>query len=93
MIHDSGGKLAFSVNNKLNSLIKLHKDPLPKMNHTNVIYKILCKDCDASYVGQTGRRLTTRLKEHKSIVNYSSESHTVISSHGLWVTILIGKTQ
>jgi len=51
--------------------------PLPS------VYKIFCRDCDASYVGQTGRRLTTRLKEHKSMVNYSSESYTVVSSHRL----------
>lgn len=53
------------------------------MNHTNIIYKILYKDWDASYVEQTGRRLTIKLKEHKSIVNYSSDSHTVILSHRL----------
>jgi len=81
MIQDNGGKLAFTVNNKLNGLIKLHKDPLPKMSHANVIYKISCRDCDASYVGQTGRRLATRLKEHRSMINYSSDSHTVVSSH------------
>jgi len=44
-IQDNGNKLVFSVNNKLNSLIKLHEDPLLKLNHSNIIYKI---DCDAS---------------------------------------------
>jgi len=73
IIHDSSDKLAFSLNNKLNGLIKLYKDSSPRMNHSNVIYKILCKDCNASYVGQTGRRLAIRLKEYKSNVNYSSD--------------------
>jgi len=41
------------------------KDKLPQWSHTNVVYKIECKDCDASYVGQTSRMLKTRIKEHK----------------------------
>jgi len=47
--------LAFVVSNKLNRFIKAHKDPLPKLNHSNVVYEINCKDCTASYVGQTSR--------------------------------------
>ena len=30
----------------------------------NVIYKILCADCDWCYVGETGRCFETRKKEH-----------------------------
>ena len=34
------------------------------MNKSNVVYKINCNDCKASYVGQTGRRVSVRIKEH-----------------------------
>jgi len=38
------------------------------MSYTKLIrinkFKINCKDCETSYVGQTKRRLTTRIKEH-----------------------------
>lgn len=31
----------------------------------NTVYCILCDNCDATYVGQTGRKLKTRINEHK----------------------------
>ena len=55
--------------NKLNNIIKLVKDKTKTCDNVNVVYKINCKDCNASYVGQTGRRLNVRIKEHtKNII-------------------------
>ena len=34
------------------------------MLRSKVVYKIVCPGCNASYVGQTSRHLTTRLNEH-----------------------------
>jgi len=50
-------KLAYHSLNKLNKFIKVQKDPLSNLQKKNVVYKICCNDCDASYVGQTGRLL------------------------------------
>ena len=47
----------------------------------NVVYKIDCKDCDASYVGQTGRCLKTRINEHKNHINRNTTQHSVITQH------------
>jgi len=43
-------KLSFYDVNKLNKFIE-HKDPLPALSQSNVVYKINCLHCDASYHG------------------------------------------
>ncbi|BHF80882.1 hypothetical protein SprV_0702401000 [Sparganum proliferum] len=42
------------------------KDPLPPAEISAVIYKINCNEDDCNYVVETGRKLQTRLQEHKS---------------------------
>ncbi|BHF77608.1 Alpha-(1,6)-fucosyltransferase [Sparganum proliferum] len=42
------------------------KDPLPPAETSAVIYKINSNEGDCNYVGETGRKLQTRLQEHKS---------------------------
>jgi hypothetical protein len=46
-----------------------------------VVYKIKCNDYDASYVGQTKRKLNTRIKEHTNNIKLDSLKHSVISEH------------
>ncbi|BHF61975.1 hypothetical protein SprV_0100495500 [Sparganum proliferum] len=41
------------------------KDPVPKEQLTNVIYRIPCANCPCDYIGHTGRCLGTRINEHK----------------------------
>ena len=73
-------KVAFTSLNKLNSLIKRYKDILPREKRKNV-YKISCKSCDASYVGQTERKLKTRLAELRNHINWNSNNQSVITEH------------
>ncbi|KAM0728324.1 hypothetical protein ACS0PU_005106 [Formica fusca] len=78
---DLNVRLAYQSLNKLNFLIKVHKDPCPLMARQNVIYKIDCNDCDASYVGQTKRQLNTRITEHKNHIRRNASNHSVITDH------------
>ncbi|EFN65198.1 hypothetical protein EAG_00070, partial [Camponotus floridanus] len=64
-IGDLDVRLSYTGINNLRQLIKVGKDRLEKDSRSNIVYKINCVDCNASYVGQTGRLLRTRMREHK----------------------------
>ena len=55
--------------------------PPRKHNSQGAVYKIKCCDCQATYIGETGRNLYIRLTEHKrmtrngDINNYYVEHH------------------
>ncbi|UYV83348.1 hypothetical protein LAZ67_23000724 [Cordylochernes scorpioides] len=51
-------------------------------NTKDVVYRIPCKSCNVSYIGETGRFLGTRLQEHKSSWKYAKESFAMVE-HGL----------
>ena len=66
--------------NKFNCLIKLGKDKCKPEENANVVYKINCKDCNSSYVGQTSRNVTTRAKEHEADCRHH-RNKTAILNH------------
>ena len=56
------------------------KDPIPPEERTGVIYKIKCT-CGDFYVGETGRNLTTRLKEHKAACRLAAFDRSAVAKH------------
>ncbi|KYQ52671.1 hypothetical protein ALC60_08203 [Trachymyrmex zeteki] len=74
-------KVSYKPMNTLNRFIKSGKDKLDKMDQCDVVYRINCLDCNASYVEQTKRKTKTRIKEHKSNIKKSKDTLTVISQH------------
>ena len=42
-----------------------YKDTLPLMSRSSVIYKYVCSQCEAEYVGDTSRALHMRVAEHR----------------------------
>jgi len=79
----SGCSIAFTILNTLSKFIKTGKDRIERPFLCDVVYKIICKVCEASYVGQTRRRLTTRIREHMNDINKKSDTPSVISTHRL----------
>ncbi|XP_072765776.1 uncharacterized protein [Anoplolepis gracilipes] len=73
-------RLAYYSINKNNKFIKTHKDPIPSLMKINVVYKINYLNCDASYVGQTGRKLNIRIKEHKTNIIKPNNNKSVITA-------------
>lgn len=47
------------------NLIIKGKDKNIKSESTNTVYKINCKNCSASYVGQSKRIVGVRINKHK----------------------------
>jgi len=73
----------YRILNNLGKFIKAHKDPTELLTINNVVYKINCNDCNVSYVGQTKRQLSTRIKEHSNNYKSITAKPSVITQHML----------
>jgi len=73
--------LGYRILNKLTTYIRRHKDRNNLESNNNIVYKIFCKDCNASYVGQSKRQLKTRINEHIKNIMLEESKHSVITKH------------
>ncbi|XP_011872187.1 PREDICTED: uncharacterized protein LOC105564436 [Vollenhovia emeryi] len=71
----------FSVLKKLNVIVRKGKDRIVDSKQTELVYKINCINCDASYIGQTKRHIETRIKEHCNDIKKPTSNHSVVSKH------------
>ena len=53
------------------------KDRRPVQEKAGVVYKIDCADCDAKYVGETGRQVRDRMTEHKRDISNKKNASKV----------------
>ena len=54
--------------NTIKQLLVHPKDKVSKEDKTGVVYQIPCNACNLTYIGETGRKFGTRLKEHQKDV-------------------------
>ena len=80
-LNDYNLTTVFRNTSKLDKYIKLGKDPLEKLENSNVIYKIPCLDCSKPYVGQIGRMLFVRSEEYEKNINLNEKYHNVVTKH------------
>ena len=62
-LETTGIRVAVTSGRKIGEI--LTKNKTYQHNDNSVVYKIPCGSCDKSYIGETGRGMQTRLKEHK----------------------------
>ncbi|PFX21776.1 hypothetical protein AWC38_SpisGene13730 [Stylophora pistillata] len=67
----------------LRQLLTNVKDKDEPRNRQGTLYKINCSDCQASYIGETGRNLTTRLTEHRRATRKGDVSNQIAEHHRL----------
>nr|VZI34728.1 unnamed protein product [Spirometra erinaceieuropaei] len=70
----------------MRSKIMQVKDRLDVGEQSGVVYQIPCRDCPRHYTGQTGRRLSSRITEHKRAVRRGDPlsqiaTHTLEEGH------------
>lgn len=74
----------FAVKNikTVRNLFSKTKDQIPTSQQSNIVYSIPCKDCQATYVGQTANTLHSRITAHRSSVSTEKNS-TALSIHSI----------
>ena len=72
---------SFRPMTSLRKVLSHPKDPLPPSTRSGVIYQIPCRDCDKSYIGQTGRTLLQRIKEHQRAVKTMNTDNSALAEH------------
>ncbi len=76
-------QVRFRANTTLRRMLVRPKDPVPPVEQVGVIYKIPCMDCTKAYIGQSGRTLAMRLKEHQRAVQNGDVNASAIAEH-IW---------
>ena len=68
-----GFKVVYNYPFMLEKIVKKAKDQTENMQQKYVVYKIDCKNCSKTYVGQTKRLLETRVCVHQTKSKPKSE--------------------
>ncbi|UYV76981.1 hypothetical protein LAZ67_14002674 [Cordylochernes scorpioides] len=84
ILKNSGITTVFKNAPSLKTIVRntITKQKVEIGNTKDVVYRIPCKSCNVSYIGETGRFLGTRLQEHKSSWKYAKERFAMVE-HGL----------
>ena len=81
ILKTAGIKVAMKPHNTLRKELVHPKDRDSLVEKAGVVYQVNCKQCDAAYIGQTGRHLYERIKEHRSAVKKGYTRQSGIAEH------------
>ena len=65
----------------LRRLLVKPKDPVEDQHRKGIVYRIGCKDCPQSYIGQSGRSLLHCVKEHRRAFTNADFNASVLAEH------------
>ena len=65
----------------IRQLLVRPKDRDKPEDKTGVVYRIDCEECEASYIGQTGRQLKERIKEHRRATEKGNILESGVAEH------------
>ena len=72
---------AYKTYNQIKTQLKHRTNSETSIMNESGVYSIKCKNCTAMYVGQTGRCLKDRIKEHKSRESSNIFKHIKATGH------------
>ncbi|KAK3745408.1 hypothetical protein QZH41_001439 [Actinostola sp. cb2023] len=81
VLEDNGIKTSVKPLCTLRQSLSKPKDTIPCNKKTGVVYQIPCGDCEAVYIGETGRSLGTRKKEHMASVRLAKTQASALAEH------------
>ena len=73
----------FTPVSTMRQMLSHPKDPIPTIKKSGVVYRIPCADYDV-LVGQIGRNLLLRIKEHKKAVETFNTDTSALAEHVLF---------
>ena len=73
--------VALNLLHTLSSLFRKPKDAINFEQKRGLVYQISCRDCNAVYVGETGRSVRTRKREHANAVKTFNTKKSALSQH------------
>ena len=76
-------RVAHKPTTTLRHLLTNVKDRDEPNNRQGTVYKIKCSDCEASYIGETGKNLNTRPTEHKRATRNGDVNNHIAVHHQL----------
>ena len=74
-------RVCFKPHLTLRRLFPSPKDKPIDSDSSGIVYNIPCKDCSSCYIGQTGRKLSQRLSEHKRAVVGADFNTSALAEH------------
>ena len=71
-------KIVTVTGKKVQEIVKHKGEKQDLKESKSVVYEIPCKGCNKTYVGETGRGVDVRLKEHRSYVKLYRTSNAIV---------------